>query len=312
MDCLITGATGFVAPFAAQGLRDAFPGLRIWGTGPEPAPPGFPLEGYLPLDLKDQAAVQGLIDRVKPDLVVHLASQSSVSESWRTPVESFYNNTNIFLNLVEAIRRAGQRCRVLSVGSSEEYGRHAASDLPLTETLPPNPASPYAVARVAQAHLSTVYTEGFGLDILCTRSFNHFGPGQSDRFVISALVRQFVAMERSGDRRLTVGNTAVRRDFTDVRDVARAYALLFQKGERGGLYNVCSGRSHSIAELIQTLSSLTGLAPEIRQDPALLRPGEVMDIIGNPGRLHATTGWMPAIPLEQTLNDMIAWWRSQP
>ena len=179
------------------------------------------------VDLLDKKKVEDIISAFKPNNVLHLASNSSVAMSWKSPVESFTNNTTIFLNLIETIRLSGIQCRILSIGSSEEYGNVNSSDLPLKENHVLQPVSPYAVARVSQEMISKVYVDSYGMDIIMTRSFNHIGTYQKDIFVIPSFAKQLIALKKSGSvlKDLTTGDTSIIRDFVDVRDVVKAYYL---------------------------------------------------------------------------------------
>jgi GDP-4-dehydro-6-deoxy-D-mannose reductase len=264
------------------------------------------------IDLLDGSAIERLLQDFRPDYVLHLASYSSVAFSWKSPVISFQNNTNIFLSLVEAIRKTGIRTRVLSVGSSEEYGNSASGDSPLTEESPLDPLSPYAVARVAQEYLSRIYAAGFGLDIVITRSFNHIGPRQRDAFVVSSFARQLAGMKRSGESSgsIRTGDLSIVRDFLDVRDVVRAYYLLLEQGRSGQVYNVCSGRGHSLGEILATLASLVDVKISVEVDPDLLRPNDNHVIVGSNRKLVQSTGWAPVVPLERSLREMLEYWES--
>jgi GDP-4-dehydro-6-deoxy-D-mannose reductase len=235
---------------------------------------------------------------------------SNVGQSWKAPVESFTNNTNIFLNLLDPIRKHGLETKVLSVGSSEEYGLVQESDLPLTESKPLRPGSPYGVARVAQEQLSQVFAEGYGLDVVMTRSFNHIGPGQREQFVIPSFVKQVVEAKRAGKTRiiLRAGNTRVVRDFLDVRDVVRAYHELLARGTKGQVYNICSGVGRSLDQVLEILSELTGVVVELEVDPGLVRPNELMTMIGSAHKLHQELGWTPRHEFRASLNDMIDYW----
>jgi GDP-4-dehydro-6-deoxy-D-mannose reductase len=239
---------------------------------------------------------------------VHLASFSSVGFSWTDPVESFRNNTNIFLNVLEGVRRDAPTARILSVGSSEEYGLVAEADLPLVETTPLHPLSPYAVARVAQEHLGEVYARGYGLDIVATRSFNHVGAGQSPQFVVSALGKQFAELARGRRDRLEVGTTSVVRDFLDVRDVVTAYTGLLDRGTRGEVFNICSGRGTSIAGVIEMFAQIAGVTPRIEIDPTKVRPVENDRVIGSHAKLTAAIGWRPTIGLADSLRAIYEDW----
>ncbi|HEY0254348.1 MAG TPA: GDP-mannose 4,6-dehydratase [Kofleriaceae bacterium] len=300
MKVAITGAHGFVGRY----LVDALPDAEIIAIDRALAPLAFP--GVARTYVTDLVAIDELAEifrREQPDQLIHLASFSSVGYSWQEPIASFTNNTNIFLNVLECVRRYSPNTRVLSIGSSDQYG--IVEDLPLRETSPLRPLSPYAVARVAQEHLGNVYVRGFGIDLVATRSFNHLGVGQSAQFVVSALAKQFA--ERVP--KIRVGTTSVIRDFLDVRDVVAAYLALLARGERGEVYNICSGRGVSIADVIQMLGDIAGYRPEIETDPALVRPVENTVVIGDHGKLTQAVGWRPAIALEDALRSVYEAWR---
>jgi GDP-4-dehydro-6-deoxy-D-mannose reductase len=307
MSYVITGASGFVAAHLARAITVLDPTARLIGVDRiEAAVPE--LKAAHALDLLDIKPLAAVLEREQPKFLVHLASLSSVGASWHDPIASFTNNTNIFLNVLEAVRRSSPKARVLSVGSSEEYGVVTNAELPLRETSALHPASPYAVARVAQEHMGDVYVRGFGLDIVATRSFNHVGPGQSDQFVISALGKQFAEIARGKRERLEVGNTSVVRDFLDVRDVVRAYCDLLARGVRGEVYNVCSGRGVSIAEVITMFEAIAGIRPVVYQDPARMRPVENASVIGSNEKIANALGWKPAYTLEESLRAVYEYW----
>jgi GDP-4-dehydro-6-deoxy-D-mannose reductase len=315
---LITGISGFVGGHLADFLRRHRPESELYGisrTAPNwdfvPAETSTSLNA-IQADLFDLPKTREILDEIRPDAIVHLASSSSVAASWKSPVESFQNNTNIFLNILESVRTLDISCRILSVGSSEEYGIVNPEDLPLTEEARPRPASPYAVARVSQEQLGRIFTEGYGLDICCTRSFNHIGPGQTDRFVVSSMVRQIAEIE-SGHRDpvLHVGDVTIVRDFLDVRDVLRAYDALLYQGRSGTVYNICSGTGRTIEEVIQMTADLANVDVRLEQDPERLRPVDNPRIVGSNARIHKETGWAPEIPFEQSLQDMLTYWRER-
>jgi GDP-4-dehydro-6-deoxy-D-mannose reductase len=300
----ITGAAGFVAGHFIEHIRSTEPGAIILGTDRYAADlPG--INDFYALELMDYAGVERLIVDFKPTALIHFASFSSVAESWTNPPASFLNNTNIFLNIVEAIRKNHLACRVLSIGSSEQYGDVAPTDVPLSEDHPMNPVSPYAVARVAQENLSRIYARSLGLDIVITRSFNHIGPGQRPVFVIPSIIKQFLE-DVPGPVSLSVGDVSIVRDFLDVRDVVKAYDLLLKRGISGVPYNVCSGTGISIGQLIEMISKATAKEYTIVIDPAKIRPSDNRIIIGDNSRLREATGWSPSIPLEKSIADIIA------
>ena len=308
----ITGAAGFVAPHFLRLLQQREPEAQVVGVDLEP--PAWSGKGVstLAMNLLDRPQVEAALKQFRPTRVLHLASVSSVAVSWKSPVESFQNNTNIFLHLLEGLRKLEIPARVLSVGSSEEYGQVRLESLPLTEEHPLHPGSPYGVARVAQEQLSQVFAEGYGQDIVMTRSFNHLGPGQKAQFVVSSFAKQIAEAQRQGLKNLTlrVGNTRVVRDFLDVRDVVRAYHLLFEGGASGEVYNVCSGVGRSLDEVLEQMAKIVGLELTIETDPNLLRPNELMEIVGSSRKIRDAVGWAPALPFEASLRDLIASWQN--
>lgn len=308
MKYLVTGVSGFVGRHLCDRLLAQ--GHSVYGVDMAAAPALPPEVKVEMMSLMDTGALGELVARLRPDRLVHLASASSVGLSWEKPVDCFVNNTNIFLNLVEAVRAEGVCCRILSVGSSEEYGPVDPSDVPLREDRPPNPMNPYAVARVAQEHLSRVYVHGYGLDIVCTRSFNHLGPGQTDRFVVSSFVRQAIEVSLGRRKELVCGNLDIVRDLVDVRDVVAAYDLILEKGVKGEIYNVCRGEAISLRDLLGRICALTGIPARWQVDPALVRPIDNPVIIGNPSRLNSL-GFSLAYDLDQSLADLIAWWKAR-
>jgi GDP-4-dehydro-6-deoxy-D-mannose reductase len=309
MKYVITGCFGFVGAYLVREIALGDPDAEIVAVDRQPAPAQFPpVKASYCLDLLDLEAFAAVLARETPDYLVHLASFSSVGFSWKNPVVSFSNNTNIFLNVLECVRRGSPRTRILSVGSSEEYGIVEAQDLPLRETSPLRPVSPYAVARVAQEHLGDVYVRGFGLDIVATRSFNHVGAGQSDQFVISAIGKQFAELAKAKRTHLVVGTTTVVRDFLDVRDVVKAYRALLPLGRKGDVYNVCSGRGVSIADAIQIFETITKLNAPVQTDPALVRPVENAIVVGSHDKLTAAVDWRPSYSLEASLRGVYDYW----
>ncbi len=303
MKVLITGSLGFVARHATQIFAER--GASVFGVDRVSAIGNS--ADYVQLDMMDGAAVKNLLADVKPDAILHLAAVSSVGQSWQAPRECFQNNTTIFLNVLETVRQLNLKTRILSVGSSEVYGDVPLAEIPLKETREVNPISPYAVSRVAQEMLAQIYVEGYGLDIVMTRSFNHTGPGQDSRFVIPSFLRQLIDIKQAGGAGvLTVGNLDVVRDFTDVRDVVDAYWKLLQQGVRGRIYNVCSGQGRSLREVISMMSGLLDVNVSLKVDPALIRPTDTAVIIGDNSRMKNELNWSPQYSFEQTLRDMMS------
>jgi GDP-4-dehydro-6-deoxy-D-mannose reductase len=308
MRVLITGASGFVGGHLASLAAER--GARAVGLGRDASGPPT-LAEYVQSDLLDADATRAAIAELRPDAVVHLAASASVGESWRAPAETFDNNTRSTLNLLEAVRAEAPDAVVLHAGSGEEYGPVPEDRLPVTEDEPLRPQNPYAVSKAAADLLAGFHADAHGMRVIRTRAFNHAGPGQSDIYVVSAFARQIADAERAGKSELVVetGNLAPRRDFTDVRDVVRAYWLAVERGEPA-IFNVCSGVSVPVADILAGLARLTDVSVEQRTDPARLRENEVMDIRGSHERLTQATGWQPEIALDRTLADTLDWWRA--
>ncbi len=318
MKILITGITGFVSTHFLDYLNTTEPGSRVMGIARNID--GFDKSRFPNLkitikliDLLNKDAVGIIVSDFEPEYILHLASVSSVALSWQTPLESFVNNTNIFLNIVEVVRAYKIKCRILSIGSSEEYGEVTEQQLPLTETHQLKPVSPYAVARVSQEMLSVIYAEGFNLDIIITRSFNHIGPGQLDKFVISSFAKQLVALanDSTKERKIITGDLSITRDFLDVRDVAKAYYILLKQGKRNSVYNICSGKGIILKDIVAKMAELLNINIETVTNPQLVRPNENRKIIGSYQKIKTDFGWEPAISLEQSLADIIGYWKNK-
>lgn len=316
MKYLITGISGFVAGHYLEYLFGKNPEALIIGI--DRHNPDFTflkdcfqkkIEFYQG-SILEKNWVFSLIEKHRPDYIINLASYSSVASSWLNPVDCFVNNTNLFLNLVEAVRIAGIKTKILSVGSSEEYGIINPDNLPLTEESLLNPISPYAVARVAQEQLSKVYSAGYQIQIICTRSFNHIGPRQRDQFVASSFAKQVIEGKKGKCNKIVCGNLAVVRDFIDVRDVVRAYDLLLDKGKSGEIYNVCSGEGHELSEILKMLQEKANTNIPIEVDPKLLRPIDNTIIVGSWQKLKKDTGFQRKYSLPQSLTDLLEYWQS--
>lgn len=309
---LITGFSGFVSEHFLHYLERNVIHAEVMGI--DIVPPAFSCHefnyircSFEKIDLLNKSQLKRLLSSYRPDYVLHLASYSSVAFSWKNPVDSFANNTNIFLNLIETIRSLGIECRILSIGSSEEYGNVDPNDLPLKESQSLQPLSPYAVARVSQEMLSKVYVDSYGMDIVLTRSFNHIGTGQKDVFVIPSFAKQLIALKSSpGEKKvLATGDTSIVRDFIDVRDVVEAYHLLFMKGRKGEIYNVCTGKGTSLNEVITIMSGLLEIDVVQQVDPSRVRPNDNRVIIGCNEKLKRDTAWRNKFTLEKSLEDIL-------
>ena len=287
-------------------------GDRPSGSGPVPADEGSdppPVE-WIAADLADADAARRVVARAAPERVFHLAAQAFVPASWEDPGSTLRANLATALNVLEAVRRDAPGVRVVAVGSGEVYGPPAR--LPVDEDAPLRPQNPYAVSKAAADLLAGFYADAHGLHVVRTRSFNHAGPGQSPAYAVASVSRQLARAQLDGERpaRIVTGNPASRRDYTDVRDVVRAYRMLAEDAAAAA-YNVCSGRSASIAEVVAMLGEATGEPVEHVVDERLVRPHEVTDVRGDAGRLRAATGWRPQIDLRDTLCDTVAWWRAR-
>jgi GDP-4-dehydro-6-deoxy-D-mannose reductase len=312
---LITGFSGFVSRHFLKYLEMLQNPVSVLGI--DMAYPDFALEGpshvqsdFHKMDLLDRGGFEKIILQFQPDYILHLASYSSVAFSWKDPVKSFQNNTNIFLNVLEAVRSVNPGIRILSIGSSEEYGDLVGSNSIFHEEDILNPISPYAVARVSQEMLSNVYAKGYGLDIVMTRSFNHIGPEQKEIFVIASFAKRLVEMKKreNASPKLITGDISLIRDFVDVRDVVRAYDGLLKKGRKGEIYNICSGVGYSLKELIQQMLSILDMQVLTEVDQRLIRPNDNKVIIGSNEKIKRDIGWVPEIPLQRSLEDVINFW----
>jgi GDP-4-dehydro-6-deoxy-D-mannose reductase len=314
---LITGCSGFVARHFIELLINKAIHAEIIGLDIVEPVLKMPESEYVKfkfirMDLQDIKSLSSLIENFPPDYLLHLASLSSVAMSWEKPAFSFMNNTNIYLNLLESIKKLKKPLRLLSVGSSEEYGILSKENLPVTEDCVLNPNSPYAVARVSQEMMSKLYVKALGCDIVMTRSFNHFGPGQRPSFAVPSFITQIIEARGKSTRcHLRAGNINVIRDYVDVRDVVKAYYLLFEKGISGEVYNVCSGEGISLREIITKVSRYLNVKTEISIDNSLLRPGDNPVIIGSPSKIISGVGWRPEINIDQSLGDSIKYYETE-
>ena len=317
MRVLITGITGFVgshmAEYAlAQGAEVC--GACRWRSNTENIATLRSKLRIIEADLRDQSSVQEMLATTRPDLIFHLAGQSQVMTSWHAPAETLQTNVIGQVHLLEAIRqRGGKFPRVLVVGSSEEYGLVEERDLPVTEDHQLQPLSPYAVSKVSQDLLAYQYFRSYGIPCIRARAFNHDGPRRGEVFVTSAFARQIAEIEQGlREPVILVGNLNARRDYTDVRDIVRGYWLLLEKGVPGEVYNLCSGRSHAIREILDFFLTQSKIKEiEVREDPTRLRPSDLPNLFGSAERIRAATGWVPTMPFEQTLLDVLNYWREK-
>ena len=292
MRALVTGADGFV-------------GLHLVGyltaEGDQVVPSSC--------DVTNRDAIVAEFARADADVVYHLAGQADVGGSWQNPVETIRVNVEGTLNVLDAARLAGCR-RVVAITSADVYGRISEADLPIRETHDLQPVSPYAASKAAAEMVCIQAGLAHGLEVVRVRAFNHLGPGQSDRFVASAIASRIAACEREGSTVVQVGTLDARRDFTDVRDVVRAYRSLMTSGRAGEVYNVCSGTDRSVREVTDILVNLSTADITLETDPALVRPVDLRVLRGDNTKISGCTDWSPTIPIEQTLEDLLEFWRS--
>jgi GDP-4-dehydro-6-deoxy-D-mannose reductase len=317
MKVLITGITGFAGSHLADYLLAEHPelevvGIKRWRSQLDNVQHLGDRIRLLECDIRDPSSCNDLISRERPDYIFHLAAQSFVPTSWQAPHESMTTNILGQLNIFEAVRRAGLDCRIQIAGSSEEYGLVLPEETPISEDQPLRPLSPYAVSKVAQDSMGYQYFMSYGMPIIRTRGFNHTGPRRPSVFVCSDFARQVVEIEKGiREPRMSVGNLDARRDFTDVRDMVQGYWLALEKGEPGEVYNLASGSSWSIREVLDLLIELSGVEVQVETDSGRLRPSDVPLLEGDAGRLHRATGWEPKIPFRQTMEDLLIYWRER-
>ncbi|OLD52539.1 MAG: GDP-mannose 4,6-dehydratase [Chloroflexi bacterium 13_1_40CM_2_70_6] len=341
MRVLITGITGFAGSHLAEYILAEHPEVAVYGTyrwrsrmenleqlsargvldvieGRYSAGAGQPDEArkgrvtLLHCELTDAGAVEKLIATLRPDRVFHLAAQSFVQSSFDEPAATMRINVESQLNLLEAIRRHDTTIRVHIAGSSEEYGLVHPDEVPMKETNPLRPLSPYAVSKVAQDKLAYQYFKSYGLHLVTTRGFNHTGPRRGTHFVTSTIARQ-IALIEAGKHEPVIyhGDLTSKRDWTDVRDMVGAYWLGLERGEAGEVYNVGRGRTWTVGEMLSMLLAHSTVKIRTQEDPARLRPSDVPILWADASKFHKATGWEPQIPFEQTLRDLLDYWRAR-
>ena len=291
MRAVITGASGFVGQHLTTELTSHGDEVIADAT-----------------DITDRSALGAAFAEARPEVVFHLAAQADVARSWRDPVATFRVNAEGTLNVLDAAQAAGVT-RVVAITSADLYGVVDPRNLPITEAHPLRPVSPYAASKAAADMLCLQASLGTSLEVIRIRAFNHLGPGQSEHFVASAIAKRIAECEHTGATHVSIGNLQARRDFTDVRDVVRAYRLLAEHGTPGEAYNICSGVDRSVAELATLLRDLSSLPITFQEDPALLRPVDVPIIRGDHTKVTQATGWSPSIRIEDTLSDLLNDWR---
>lgn len=309
---LITGVTGFAGTHLTKHLltKNIY---ELTGTHVSDDTPSFFQENDIQLfkiDLTNAEAVESLISEHKPDMIFHLAALTSAAKSFENPTETVLSNIKIQINVLEAIRKKAEKTRLLIVSSADAYGMVRPEDLPIDEDTPFRPANPYAVSKVTQDYLGFQYALSYGLDVVRARPFNHIGPGQAPVFVVSSFAKQIAEIEK-GEKEplLLVGNLETKRDFTDVRDIVSAYALLMEKGVSGEVYNIGSGKSYKISDVLDKLLSLATKQIEVKVDEKRLRPIDEPELLCDNTKMKNLTGWEPKKELDETLKDTLDYWR---
>lgn len=317
MKVLVTGVTGFVGSHLVDYLL-TLPGVEIfgikrWRSRTENIEHFENRITLYECDIKDASSVRNAIEEIRPERIFHLAAQSYVPASWNAPAETLEINILGQLNIFEAVRRTGIDPIIQIAGSSEEYGYVKADELPIKESNPLRPLSPYAVSKVAQDMMAYQYFMNYGIKVIRTRAFNHTGPRRPAIFVCSDFAHQIVEIEKGKkEPAIHVGNLESIRDFTDVRDIVKAYWLACEKCEPGEIYNICSGKGWKIKDALLTLIEFSGVKDiKIVQEEVRLRPTDVPVLCGDCGKFKKATGWQTEIPFEQTLQDLLHFWREK-
>lgn len=314
MRALITGMNGFAGSHLADFLLTQ-PDVEVFGGVYGHRDNIAHLTGsatFIEGDLNRLDFVEALLEQSKPDRIYHLAAQAFVPISWQDPWATIANNVRAQVNLLDAAARSKLQARILIIGSNEEYGRVDPRDLPITEKTSLRPDSPYGVSKIAQDYLGLQYFLSHQLPVVRVRPFNHIGPRQREQFAIANFARQIAEIEAGMyESVLRVGNLSAARDFTDVRDMVRAYYLALERGMPGEVYNIGSGRAWSLQRIVDLMLQESRTPIRVEQDPARLRPSDTPTTYCNAAKFRAQTDWRPSIPLETSLHDILEYWRNR-
>ncbi|OGS25058.1 MAG: GDP-mannose 4,6-dehydratase [Elusimicrobia bacterium RIFOXYB2_FULL_48_7] len=316
MKALITGITGFVGSHLAEYLLERgnieVCGIERWRSKTDNIKHIEKKIRIIECDIRDYVSVEKTIKEIKPDKIFHLAAQSFVPTSWNAPQETLTTNIIGQLNIFESVRSAGINPEIQLACSSEEYGMVLENEVPIKETNPLRPLSPYAVSKVGQDYLGYQYHQSYGIKAIRTRAFNHTGPRRGDVFVTSNFAKQIAEIEKNKKEPvIKVGNLEAKRDFTDVRDMVKAYWVSTEKCTPGDVYNICSGKAWTIQSVLDMLLSFSKVKVTVKQDPARMRPSDVLVLLGDNTKFCKQTGWKPEIPIEKTLKDLLDYWRER-
>lgn len=309
MKALIIGGGGFVGNYLINHMYDDL-GWEVAVTKTSKEELHNEKAATYNLDILDKDQIRQVLSAVRPDYIFHLAAQSSVALAWKNPTLTIDVNIKGSVNVLDVIRELDFEPRILLIGSGEEYGHIKAGESPIVEENLPRPGNIYAATKACQNMIGRIYADAYDMDVMMVRAFNHIGPNQAPMFVVADFCKQVAEIER-GEKEpvILVGNLSARRDFTDVRDVVRAYAMLVAKGQKGETYNVGSGKAVAIEEVLNKILSLSTSDIKVEVDPERLRPVDVAEICADITKIHACTGWTPQISLEQTLKETLNHWR---
>lgn len=310
MKALVVGGGGFVGPYLVRHLKDEL-GYEVTVTKTEKETLAMDGAVVKNLDILDKNQISELLNEEKPDYLFHLAAQSSVAYSWKNPTLTVDVNIKGCVNLLEAVKDADEKPRVLLIGSGEEYGHIKKDECPIIEDNVSRPGNIYAATKSCQNMLGKIYSDAYGLDIMMVRAFNHIGPNQTPVFVVADFCKQVADIEKGKQEPVIyVGNLSAKRDFTDVRDVVKAYALLVKGGKRGETYNVGRGHAVAIEDILKEIVSMSDKDIEVKVDEKKLRPVDVPIIEPDIEKIKKEVGWEPVIELRQTLEETLEYWRS--
>jgi GDP-4-dehydro-6-deoxy-D-mannose reductase len=313
---LITGITGFAGSYLAEHLLSTreydVSGTFLFEKSLSNVEQVKDKLNLIKADLSEEKSVSKIVEDIRPDIIFHLAALTSPADSFKNPTATLNNNISLQVNLLEAVRKFDLlNTKILITSSADVYGRVTKENLPIDEETPLMPTNPYSVSKIAQDFLGLSYFLAYKSKVIRVRPFNHVGPRQSPNFVVSAFAKQIAEIEKDKKEPiLSVGNLEAKRDFTDVRDMVKAYLLAIEKGEDGEVYNIGSGVSHKIADILNKLISMSSSKIEIKKDPTRFRPSDDPELICDNSKFNKLTGWQPQISLEKTLKDTLDYWRN--
>lgn len=303
MRALITGSEGFIGRHLRAELEaNGYEVVRCDVNG---------ADGVVPMNILDAEMARDVIAEYRPDALINMAGQANVFVSWKKPQFTLELNTIGLVNILEAARAVNPEMRIIAVGSSDEYGVLLEKGVDVTEDIPVNPTTPYAISKQAQEMFARLYNSAYGINVCMTRQFNLGGAGQAKGFMIPDFASGIAEIEAGKREFLSVGNLNSARDFTHVRDACRAIRLIVEKGRAGEVYNICSGETHTAQEVLDRLIAMARVPIRVVRDPARMRPSDTPVICGNHGKLTAHTGWTPELGLDAILADALAYWRAQ-